>query len=230
MKIGGLQHTSLLDYPDCISAIIWTVDCNFRCPFCYNKTLVEGTASLIAEEDIFAFLRKRKGVLEALVISGGEPLLQKDIVPFIQKVKELDYFVKIDTNGSCPDVLEDLLKQDLVDYVAMDVKAPKNKYEKLTGVKTDISTIQRSINLIMEKAKGYEFKTTFVPDLLKKEDIISIAKWLKGAKSYYLQQFKADVPLLSSKYTAINPHPKEYLTETLEAIKPYVTTCGLRGA
>ncbi len=230
MKIGGLQHTSLLDYPDCISAIIWTVDCNFRCPFCYNKTLVEGTASLIAEDEIFSFLRKRKGILEALVISGGEPLLQKDIAPFIQKVKTLGYLVKIDTNGSLPDALENLLEQKLVDYVSMDVKAPKNKYEKLTGVKTDVSAIQRSIDLIMENANGYEFKTTFVPNLLKKEDIISIAKWVKGANRYYLQQFKADVPLLSSKYMGINPYPKEYLTETLEAIKPYVTTCGLRGA
>jgi len=230
MKIGGLQHTSLLDYPDCISAIIWTVDCNFRCPFCYNKTLVEGTAPLIAEEDIFAFLRKRKGVLEALVISGGEPLLQKDIVPFIQKVKKLDYLVKIDTNGSRPDVLEDLLKQDLVDYVSMDVKAPKNKYEKLTGVKTDISAIQRSITLIMEKAKGYEFKTTFVPNLLKKEDIVSIAKWLEGTQNYYLQQVKTDVPLLSTTYMSVDPYPKEYLIETLEAIQPYFTTSDLRGA
>ncbi len=229
MKIGGFQYTSLLDYPDCISAIIWTVGCNFRCPFCYNKTLVEGNAALISEEEIFSFLHKRKGVIEALVISGGEPLLQKDIVPFIRKVKQLGYLVKIDTNGSFPKILEQLLDENLVDYVAMDVKAPKNKYAQLAGVKTNISTIRRSVDIIMQKAKDYEFKTTFAPDLLKKEDIISIAKWLKGAKKFYLQQFKGDVPVLSSNYMSANPYSKEYLMETLEAIQPYFTACGVRG-
>jgi pyruvate formate lyase activating enzyme len=229
MKFGGIQKTSLLDYPDTISAIIWTVGCNFNCPFCYNPQLVNGTVDLITEDEIFSFLKKRKGLLEGLSISGGEPLLQNDIVDFTKKVKKLGYLVKIDTNGTFPDRLKELIEKKLVDYVAMDVKAPKKKYNQLTGVKTDIKNIEESIDIIKKTAPDYEFKTTFVPELLTKEDIVKIAQWLKGSKKYYLQQFKIGVPLVSSKLEKIMPYPKEYLTETLEEIKPYFKQCNLRG-
>lgn len=229
MKIGGLQKTSLLDYPDTISAIIWTIDCNFRCPFCYNKNLVEGGVEQIPENEVLSFLEKRKGMLEGLVISGGEPLLQKDLVAFITKVKNLDYLIKIDTNGMFPKKLKELVDKKLVDYVAMDVKAPKDKYNKLAGVKVDISKIQESIDILKNEMSAYEFKTTFIPDLLKKEDIIDIAKWLEGSKRFYLQQFKNNPPLVSSKFDNVAPYPKEYLLETLEAIKPYFKTCEVRG-
>jgi pyruvate formate lyase activating enzyme len=168
-------------------------------------------------------------VLEGLSISGGEPLLQNDIVDFTKKVKKLGYLVKIDTNGTFPDRLKELIEKKLVDYVAMDVKAPKKKYNQLTGVKTDIKNIEKSIDIIKKIAPDYEFKTTFVPELLTKEDIVKIAQWLKGSKKYYLQQFKIGVPLISSKLEKIIPYPKEYLTETLEEIKPYFKQCNLRG-
>ena len=229
MKIGGFQKTSLLDYPDRISAIVWTVGCNFKCPFCYNKNLVDGNVELIPEDEILSFLKKRKGMLEALSISGGEPFLQKDIADFTAKVKKLGYLVKIDTNGAFPEELKELIDNKLVDYIAMDVKAPKDKYNTLAGVKVDISNIEKSIDIIKNNASDYEFKTTFVPDLLKKEDIIKIAKWLEGSETYFLQQFKANTPLISSALEKITPYPKEYIVETFEEIKPYFKKCETRG-
>jgi pyruvate formate lyase activating enzyme len=229
MKIGGFQKTSLLDYPDRISAIVWTSGCNFRCPFCYNKNLALGTAELFPQEEILSFLSKRKALLEGVVISGGEPLLHDDIVDFVKKIKNLRLLVKIDTNGTFPERLSELLEQQLVDYVAMDVKAPKKKYQQLTDVKIDLTKIEASIDLLKTKAPAYEFKTTFIPGLLTKEDIIEIAQWLKGADTYYLQQFKINRPLLSSTLEATIPYPREYLLDTLKEIKPFFKRCTVRG-
>jgi len=229
MKIGGLQKTSLLDYPGTISAIVWTIGCNFRCPFCYNKNLVLGNIEIYKEEEIFSFLNKRKGLLEAVVITGGEPLLQDDILDFSSKIKKQGYLLKIDTNGNYPEKLKELIDKKLVDYIAMDVKAPKEKYNKLTDVKTDISKIEESIDIIRNSALDYEFRTTFIPGFLTKEDILNIAKWLEGSKRYYLQQFKSDAPLISSKLQNTVPYSKEELIETLNAIKPYFENCDVRG-
>jgi pyruvate formate lyase activating enzyme len=229
MNIGGFQKTSLLDYPDTISAIIWTIGCNFRCPFCYNKDLVLGNVETIPEDEILNFLKKRKGLLEGLAITGGEPLIQKDIVQFAEKVKKIGYLIKIDTNGMNPEKLKELFDKKLIDYVAMDVKAPKNKYDKLTGVKTDIKKIGKSIEIIRNSAPDYEFKTTFAPKLLKKNDIIGIAKWLEGSKRYYLQQFKNDAILVSSELQNVESYLKEELIETLNDIKSYFENCDVRG-
>ena len=229
MKIGGFQKTSLLDYPDRISAIVWTSGCNFRCPFCYNKTLALGTAEMFPQDEILSFLSKRKALLEGVVISGGEPLLHEDIIDFIKKIKDLRLLVKIDTNGAFPERLRELLDQQLVDYVAMDVKAPKEKYPQLSGVNTDLSKIETSLELLKTKAPAYEFKTTFVPGLLTKEDIIEIAQWLKGADTYFLQQFKIKTPLLSSTLETTMPYPREYLLDTLKEIKPFFKRCAVRG-
>jgi len=229
MKIGGFQKTSLLDYPDRISAIVWTVGCNFKCPFCYNKTLVDGSADVISEDEVLSFLKKRKGLLEGLVISGGEPFLQKDLVGFTENVKKLGYLVKIDTNGMYPERLKELINNKLVDYVAVDIKAPKQKYSRLAGVKADLSKLEQSIDTIKNSVPNYEFRTTFVPDLLTKKDIIEIAKWLEGAETFYLQQFRVNPPLISSKMEKIKPYSKEYLIETLENIKPFFKNCYLRG-
>lgn len=229
MKIGGLQKTSLLDYPDTISAIIWTVGCDFRCPFCYNRDIVLDKVGTIPEEEILSFLEKRKGMLEGLVISGGEPLIQKEIIEFAEKVKKLGYLIKIDTNGMHPEKLKELIDKKLVDYIAMDVKAPKNKYDKLTDVKTDIKKIEKSIEIIRNSAPDYEFKTTFMPELLTKEDIVSIAKWLNGSKRFYLQQFKNDVDLISSKLQNVAPYSRDKFIETLNDIKSYFQSCDVRG-
>jgi pyruvate formate lyase activating enzyme len=229
MKIGGFQKTSLLDYPDRISAIVWTSGCNFRCPFCYNKSLALGTAELFPQDEILSFLSKRKALLEGVVISGGEPLLHDDIVDFIKKIKDLRLLVKIDTNGTFPERLRELLDQQLVDYVAMDVKAPQKKYQQLTGTKLDVNKIDASIELLKTKAPAYEFKTTVIPGLLTKGDIIDIAQWLNGAETYFLQQFKIKAPLVSSALETTIPYSREYLLETLEEIKPFFKHCALRG-
>jgi pyruvate formate lyase activating enzyme len=229
MKIGGFQKTSLLDYPDRISAIIWTSGCNFRCPFCYNKNLALGTVDVFPEDEILSFLSKRKGLVEGVVISGGEPLLQDDLVDFIGKVKKQGFLVKIDTNGAFPEKLGELLEKQLVDYVAMDVKAPRKKYHQLSGVDVDLSKIDASINLIKTKAPAYEFKTTFVPGLLTKEDIVEIAEWLKGADTYFLQQFKIIRPLVSSDLETAIPYPRDYVYEALNAIVPFFKRCAVRG-
>jgi pyruvate formate lyase activating enzyme len=229
MKIGGFQKTSLLDYPDRISAIVWTSGCNFHCPFCYNKNLALGTAELFPEDEILSFLSKRKEQLEGVVISGGEPLVQEDIVDFIEKIKDLKFLVKIDTNGQFPEKLRELLEEQLVDYIAMDVKAPRGKYRQLTGIDVDISRIEESINIIKTTAPAYEFKTTFIPDFLIKEDIVEIAEWLNGADAYYLQQFKIIKPLVSSTLEAAVPYPREYLYDTLSAIRSFFKRCAVRG-
>lgn len=229
MKIGGFQKTSLLDYPDRISAIVWTSGCNLRCPFCYNWKLALGTAELFPQDEILSFLSKRKELLEGVVISGGEPLLQEGLVDFIKRVKNLRLLVKVDTNGAFPERLDALLEQQLVDYVAMDVKAPKKKYRDLSGIDVDLSKIEASINLIKTKAPAYEFKTTFVPGFLTKEDIVEIAEWLKGAEVYFLQQFKPLKPLVSSQLETVVPYPREYVYETLEAIRPFFKRCVVRG-
>ena len=229
MKIGGFQKTSLLDYPDRISAIVWTSGCNFRCPFCYNKKLAIGTAELFPEDEILSFLSKRKHLLDAVVISGGEPLLHDDLIDFIHRIKNLHLLVKIDTNGGFPDKLDDLLEHHLIDYVAMDVKAPKKKYHQLSGSKVDISEIEKSIDLIKTRAPAYEFKTTFIPGILIKEDIVEIGKWLNGAETYFLQQFKRLLPLVSKDLETAVSYPKEYVYETLAAIKPFFKRCAVRG-
>lgn len=229
MKIGGLQKTSLMDYPDHLAAIVWTVGCNFRCPFCYNPQLVNEKAELIPEKDIFDFLEKRKNMLEAVTITGGEPLLHKDLKGFIKKIKNMGYLVKVDTNGTFPKLLKELINEELIDYVATDVKAPKKKYDLLTGVKVDISKIEKSIRIIQNDAPDYEFKTTMVPNLLKKEDIVDIGKWIKGSKKYYLQQFKNDTSLIDSHLENTKSYEIDYLEETLKEIKPFFSHCEIRG-
>jgi len=229
MKIGGLQKTSLQDYPKEVSSIIWTISCNFSCPFCYNKDLVSGNIENIPEDEILSFLEKRKKLVDGLVISGGEPFLQKDLKDFCKKVKKLGYKIKIDTNGTFPDKLKELIDEKLVDYIAMDVKAPKSKYDSLSGVKADIKKIEKSIEIIKKSGIDYEFKTTFAPGLLGKKDMVDIAKWLKDAKKFYLQQFKNDFPLVSSKFQDVEPYSKDELIETLNAIKPYFEICEVRG-
>jgi pyruvate formate lyase activating enzyme len=229
MKIGGLQKTSLIDYPEKISAIVWTVGCNFRCPFCYNKNLVFNQAESIRENEVFDFLEKRKGLIDGLVITGGEPFIQNDLSDFIKKVKDLEYLIKVDTNGTYPKKIKQVLDKNLIDYIAMDVKAPKIKYSELSGVKTDTSKIQESIDIIKKQAPNYEFRTTFIPKLLKKEDILEIGKWLDGADKYFLQQFKNNPELISSDVSKYKPYSKEYILKTIEEILPYFNFCDVRG-
>jgi len=229
MRIGGFQKTSLLDYPEHLSAIIWTSGCNFRCPFCYNRDLVLEKRALIPEKEILAYLKKRQGKLEAIVITGGEPTLQNDLTDFIKKIKKLSYLIKLDTNGANSGILTNLLDEQLLDYVAMDIKAPLEKYKTLSGKKADLKNIEASINIIRQKAPDYEFRTTVVSGLLTKNDIVSIAQWLDGSKRYILQQFTIPGELMDKNLAIQNPYPKDFFESILMEIKDYFNICEIRG-
>jgi len=192
MRIAQLLPTTLIDYPGKVAALIYTPSCNFRCPFCHNPELVlpERIAALrlIPEEEVLSLLRQRRGFLDALAITGGEPTLHRDLPRFIREVKRIGYLVKLDTNGSNPDVLAGLFDEGLLDYVAMDVKGPEGMYPKIVGVPVDTDAIDRSIRLIEGRAPDYEFRTTVAPGL-RREDIGAIVDWIKGARRYFLQRF-----------------------------------------
>lgn len=186
-----MQRFSLIDYPGKICAIVFTQGCNFRCPYCHNPELVnpEEFSESIAHDEIFSFLKKRMGKIDAVSITGGEPMLQKDLVQFIRKVKNLGYLVKIDTNGSMPEVLSELIGQRLLDWIAMDVKAPLDKYKEITRTSVNTGSIEKSIHLIMNSGIDYEFRTTVVKSLLNEDDIEKIGTLIKGADRYVLQKF-----------------------------------------
>ena len=197
MQIAGLQKSSLLDYPSKIAAVIFTLGCNFRCPYCHNPNLITAVSSnsLFDETAVFNFLKQRQGKLDAVVVSGGEPSLQKDIAEFFRKIKDLGYLAKLDTNGTNPDVIKRLVNEKLVDYIAMDIKSPLNKYEQTVCRSIDIGKISESIEFIMSCGVEYEFRTTVVRSQLDILDFENIGKILKGAKRYYLQKFKSDITL-----------------------------------
>jgi pyruvate formate lyase activating enzyme len=191
MKIGGFQKVSLIDYPGRISAVVFTQGCNFRCPFCHNPELVdpERFADLIPEKEILSFLEKRKGRLDAVVITGGEPTMQPELIPYILHLKAMGYLIKLDTNGTRPDLLVEMLDKKLLDYVAMDIKAPLERYGEVTKTNTDHDRIRRSISLIMGSGTDYEFRTTAIKSLLAPEDLEKIGKLIPGAKRFVLQKF-----------------------------------------
>ncbi|MDP2172808.1 MAG: anaerobic ribonucleoside-triphosphate reductase activating protein [Candidatus Cloacimonadaceae bacterium] len=190
MKIGGFQKFSLLDYPGQLAAIVFAQGCNFRCPYCHNPQLVDPQrfGTLIREADIFDFLLTRKGKLGAICITGGEPCMQPELIDFVRKLKEMDYLVKIDTNGSFPNLIENLIKADLVDYWAMDVKAPENLYSVISGNEIDTKDIQRSMDLLRGCGKDFEFRTTLFERLFNLHDLSMIQQMLKPGDRYYLQQ------------------------------------------
>ena len=203
MIIGGFQKLTLIDYPGRIATTVFTVGCSFRCPFCHNPELVvHGTWNMEhgtkMEKDFFEFLKKRKGKLEGVCITGGEPTIQKDIIPFVEKVKKMGFFVKLDTNGSRPDVLKKLIDKKLLDFVAMDIKNYPEKYHKTVGLKADVERVKLSVNLIRNSGLNYEFRTTVVPGIHTEEDFLKIADWISGAKAYYLQEYR-EIKILDSK-------------------------------
>ncbi|MFH1979715.1 MAG: anaerobic ribonucleoside-triphosphate reductase activating protein [Patescibacteria group bacterium] len=231
MLIGGLQKFSVLDYPGHISAIIFTKGCNFKCQFCYNPMLVYPSKkdhTLILENDLFYFLKKRIGKLDSVVITGGEPTVQQDLPKFIQKIKKLNYLVKLDTNGTNPEMLKNLIQKNLINYIAMDIKAPLEKYNQITGVEVDFNKIQKSIKIIMQSNLPYEFRTTVVPKFLDAEDIKKIGELIQGAKKWFLQNFKSNMALINKKLENKNAFLDKKMKEMCEVGKLYVRQCGLR--
>ena len=190
MYINGFQKLTILDFPGKVACILFTPGCNFRCPFCHNEALVThiDKDTYIDEEEVFAYLKKRQGILEGVVITGGEPLLQDGIEEFIGKIKDLGYSVKLDTNGSFPDKLISLVEKGLVDYVAMDIKNSKAKYMTTIGVNNvDMSAIEKSVEFLLQNKVDYEFRTTIVDGFHTTQDIQDIVVWIKGAHKYFLQ-------------------------------------------
>lgn len=188
MQIGGVQKTSLLDYPDKISSIVFTQGCNFRCGYCHNPELIAITKEPAWTcAGFFEFLNTRKGKLDGVVITGGEPCIQSGLIDFIKQIKNMEFLVKLDTNGTFPDVLRQSLPY--LDYIAMDIKAPLDKYKAITRVDADTEKIKESINIIMQSPVDYEFRTTVVKEQLTFDDFDKIGDLIKGAKRYYLQKF-----------------------------------------
>ncbi|HON73376.1 MAG TPA: anaerobic ribonucleoside-triphosphate reductase activating protein, partial [bacterium] len=191
MLIGGLHKLSLIDYPGKLSAVIFTRGCNFRCPYCHNPELIESNGGDIIEEDkILSFLDERKGKLDGVVVTGGEPTLQSEIVEFLERIKRLGFFVKLDTNGSYPERIKELIDRKLLDYIAMDIKAPLYKYSRTTLTSIDTERIVESIHLIMNSGIDYEFRTTVVRSLLSRDDFPKIGEMIKSAKLFVLQEFR----------------------------------------
>lgn len=222
MLIGGLQKTSLLDFPDKISAIVFTAGCNFRCGYCHNPELINSIAPV---QDVFEFLKSRRGKLDGVVITGGEPCLQKDLPEFIKDIKSLGFAVKLDTNGSLPDMLEKVLPN--LDYVAMDIKAPLEKYQKIVNFPIDTEKIQKSINMIMKSGVDYEFRTTVVADQLIGEDFEQIGRLLNGTKRYYLQKFVQSKVLDETFYNK-KTYSNEQFQKFINCLKKYIYSVELR--
>lgn len=228
MQIHGLNKTTLLDYPEHVAATLFTGNCNFRCPFCHNGELVvcPDTQPVMPEDEIFAFLKKRKGVLQGICITGGEPTLQKELPDFIRRVKEMGYLVKLDTNGYRPEVLEELVGAGLLDYIAMDIKASKEGYAQAAGVEIDISRIDRSTECIRRSGVRYEFRTTVVKELHTAETFEAIGEWLGGSRAYYLQQFRNEETNLCK---GMSPCTKEEMEAFARILKKHMQTVCVRG-
>ncbi|MCR5656548.1 MAG: anaerobic ribonucleoside-triphosphate reductase activating protein [Butyrivibrio sp.] len=227
-KLHGLQKLTLLDYPEHVAATIFLGGCDFCCPFCHNYELVDGSASpIMGEEDLFSFLNKRQGVLDAVAITGGEPCLNKHLDRVIDRIRDLGYKIKLDTNGNHPDVLERLLSSGKLDYVAMDIKNSPEKYAKTIGVTGfDLSGVKKSVEVLKNCNIDYEFRTTVINELHEKSDFLAIGEWIEGAKAYYLQQFVQRDTVPDSTFTSPT---KEDMDVFLDTIFPFVQRAEIRG-
>lgn len=231
MFISGLQKLTLLDYPGQVACTVFTGGCNFRCPFCHNASLVlpEQLVQDTDEEQVLSFLKKRVGVLDGVAITGGEPLLHKDIGAFLSRIKALGYRIKLDTNGSFPELLMELVRDGLVDRVAMDIKNAPELYARTVGLdKLELAPIERSKDFLLTGAVDYEFRTTVVKGLHTQESLQGAAKWIRGAREYYLQQFKDSGNVLDIEgLGAFNEKEMHALAEGLRDLVPSVQVRGV---
>jgi len=228
MLIGGLHKLSLIDYPGKLSAVVFTRGCNFRCPYCHNPELIEDNGGdIIDEEEVFSFLDERKGKLDGVVMTGGEPTLQSDIAEFLEKVKRLGFFVKLDTNGSYPERIKELIDRKLLDYIAMDIKAPLYKYNRITLTSIDTERIVESIHLIMNSGIDYEFRTTVVRSLLSRDDFPKIGEMIKSAKLFVLQEFRP-TKTLDPDFLKETSYTKRELEEISISLKELVSKVIIR--
>lgn len=229
MEFGGLNKFTLIDYPGKTAALVFTIGCNFRCPYCHNPELVDETVEkTFQEQEILEFLKSRIGLIEALVITGGEPTIHgEDLIQFIRKVKDLGFLVKLDSNGTNPNFLRDVIRERLVDYIAMDVKSPIDTYYKVANMPVDTKAVRESIRLLKENVVDYEFRTTLIKILTPKEDVIKILKDIEGAKNYYLQRF-IPTKILNPQFLRKTTYDEEELLELKSIAEKYVLQCGIR--
>lgn len=228
MKISGLQKLTLLDFPGKMACTVFTYGCNFRCPFCHNALLVtEQNSDSISEDEFFSFLKKRQGILDGVCISGGEPTLQNDLADFIRKIKALGYAVKLDTNGSRPEVLKELIKEKLLDYVAMDIKNSLQKYSLTCGCEVDTTPITESISVIKESGIDHEFRTTTVREYHSAEDFIKIADLLEGNSKYFIQHFEDSGNLIGENLSAFSKEEMSFFAESIRNKLPNVAIRGV---
>ncbi|MBO7334536.1 MAG: anaerobic ribonucleoside-triphosphate reductase activating protein [Lachnospiraceae bacterium] len=228
MQIHGLNKTTLLDYPGIVASTVFTGSCNFRCPYCQNADLVLDPMSqpLISEEEVLSHIKKRKGIIKGVCITGGEPTLQKDLREFIVKLKELDVLVKLDTYGYRPDVTKDLIKEGLIDYVAMDIKSSPEGYSDVAGIKIDTSIIKESVDLIMSSGIDYEFRTTVIREFHNEETFKAIGEFIRGAEKYYLQGYIDSERVIERRFSS---YSREELEKLVKIVSPYVQFVDIRG-
>ena len=231
MKVTGIQKLTLLDYPGVVACTVFTAGCNFRCPFCHNAMLVlpeQIDDECLTDDEVFGFLKKRRGVLDGVAVTGGEPRLHADMPSFLARGKELGYKIKLDTNGSNPELLSEIVKNKLVDRVAMDIKNAPEEYARTIGLKSfDIAPVERSKEMLLRGDIDYEFRTTVVKGIHTKESLIGAAKWIEGAKEYYLQQFKDSGNLILPD--GLSAYDEKQMHALADAVRDYVPTVEVRG-
>lgn len=228
LEIFGLQKLSLVDFPDKTACTVFTGGCNFRCPFCHNASLVTGLNEIetISHDDFFSFLEKRKNILDGVCITGGEPLLNKDILNFIEKIKEKGYPIKLDTNGSFPQRLREIVDSGLIDYVAMDIKGAPESYSAVCGTQVNLADINESIEFLLSDRIDYEFRTTVMKEFHDAICFSRIGEWIKGAKRYFIQSFTDSGDILCGTFT---PYSPEELAHFASIVEPFVLQVQLRG-
>lgn len=230
MKIGGLEKLTLIDYPGELAAIVFTSGCNFRCHFCYNPMLVVPKGHpLIEEGGLLDFLAERKGKIDGVVVTGGEPTMQPDLPEFLAKIKKLGYKIKLDTNGTNPEMLEKVISSGMVDYIAMDIKGPLDKYQEIVGVDVNLENVKKSIKIIVESGLPHEFRTTLVPGLHKKEDIEKMGEMIRGADKWFLQFFKSDTGLVDKSFEEKPAFTHAEMEEMRKMGEKYAKKCEVRG-
>ena len=228
MKIQGLQKMTLLDFPGRVACTVFLGGCDFRCPFCHNGELLDGTAPAVMDDQaLLKFLKSRQGLLDGVAVTGGEPLLRKDLPDLLRAIRELGFAVKVDTNGNHPDALEGILREGLADYIAMDIKNSPEKYALTSGLpRLDLAPVRRSVELLLHSDIPYEFRTTVVDQLHQAEDFEAIGQWIAGAKAYFLQPFtdRDSVP-----YAGFTAPAREDLEKYASIARVYVPYTSIRG-
>jgi pyruvate formate lyase activating enzyme len=227
MEFLGQVKNSFIDYPNKICTAYFVGGCNFRCPYCHNSHLLKGIGESIDEAQVFGYLEKRRNMLDGICVSGGEPTLHDGLEAFLGEVKRRGFLVKLDTNGTYPEVLENLLKNKRVDYIAMDIKAPFGKYEKIAGRPVDIEAIKRSIDLVRNSSVDYEFRTTVCRELLEVGDVLEIAQYIKGSRRYILQNFRDCSSVLAGE-GKLTPFAKEELDELKDKVSGFFNEFKIR--